>query len=266
MLKTFQGKTALITGASSGIGSAIAQKLAAAGCHLVLVARDLKKLSDLALELSKTYPVRVEIFSADLSLPGAASGLFQAVTGRGISIDLLVNNAGFGKNEDFTGASAAEWESMVRLHVEAVVSLTRFFVEGMRVRGTGGILNVASTAAFQPIPFMALYSATKTFVLHFTEALWGELQPKGIRVFCLCPGNTRTDFHAKAGIAPRKIFFPAEAAEVAEFGLRKFLKSRQPFAVYGFMNRIVALGYRLFPRCWMARMAGAIYRVSRSTR
>jgi len=134
----------------------------------------------------------------------------------------------------------------------------------MLVKGRGGMINVASTAAFQPIPHLALYAATKAFVLHLTEALWAEYRHRGIRVLCLCPGNTKTEFHQKAGIHHKKMFFTATPEEVVQFGLRMYKETDRPTAVYGFGNWILAQLHRFFPRRWVVQTIRARYRPSRT--
>ena len=130
----------------------------------------------------------------------------------------------------------------------------------MLERKKGGIINVASTAGFQPLPFMSIYGATKAFVLSFTEALWAEYYGKGVRIFCLCPGNTKTEFHQIAGVKGKKVFFPATSEQVVRFGLRFFTETNRLTAVYGFVNNLLTLGSRFFPRSWVAFIAGKIYR------
>ncbi len=241
-------KTVLITGASSGIGKCFAENLAAQGCHLVLIARSKDKLERLAKSLRSQYSVNADAFHSDLSQPESPKKLFQEIQQSGITVDILINNAGFGRVGCFENVSEVPDQELLSVNVNSLVALTHLFLPQMLEKGFGGIINISSTAAFQPIPFLSIYSASKSFVLTFTESLWGELQPRGIRVLCLCPGNTRTEFHERAGVPKNRVFLTAEAEDVVRFGLNVFQKGKRPTAVYGLINRILAQGYRLSPR------------------
>lgn len=256
-----RGLTALVTGASSGLGAEFSRRLARMGANLILVARSKKALNDLAAGLRDSCGVRVHVIEADLSVPGAPESVFNSVQKAGLAVDLLVNNAGFGRFGVFDGLEAAAGRDMIAVNIHALVVLTHFFLPNMLENGRGGIINVASTAGFQPIPFFSLYAASKAFVIYFTEALWAEYAPRGIRVFCLCPGNTRTRFHQTADIPAQKVFGLADAGRVVAFGMRTFCRTDKPTAIYGFFNRIIALGCRIFPRSWMVRIAGGLYRI-----
>src|SRR3989442_14475888 len=184
----------LITGASSGIGEVFARKLAARGDNVLLVASSEDKLMTLCNELGRINSIRAQYVAMDLSQPDAPARLFAEAQKREMEIDLLINNAGFGSMGDFTKLDLARELNMLDLNVRALVELTHRFLGPMRERKRGAIINVASTAGFQPVPFMATYAATKAFVLSFSEALWEENRPHGIHVMALCPGVTQTGF------------------------------------------------------------------------
>ncbi|MCJ8160824.1 SDR family NAD(P)-dependent oxidoreductase [Acinetobacter zhairhuonensis] len=193
-LSAFQGSTALITGASSGIGKAYAQKLASLGIHLILTARSEQKLKELAHELQKKYPIRVEVIGLDLAHQHAAQKLFDEVQARQLSVEILINNAGFGKWSQFLDQSAATYNEMIMLNINSVTSLCYLFLPQMLTSKKGIMINIASTAAFQPLPYIAVYGASKSYVLHLTEALAGEYAASGIKFLAVCPGNTETNF------------------------------------------------------------------------
>lgn len=188
--------TALITGASSGIGESLARQLAAHGAHLILVARTEDRLHALAAELGARYRVQVHVLPADLNRPGAAAELHAAVQARGLNVDILVNNAGLGGYGEFSAQPSDEIDRMIAVNIGALTGLTRAFLPDMLARGRGRVLNVASTAAFQPGPLMAVYYATKAYVLSFSEAIAEEVAGSGVSVTALCPGPVRTDFQA----------------------------------------------------------------------
>src|SRR5437867_242994 len=187
-------KTTLITGASSGIGEAFARKLAARGDNLLLVARSEDKLIALCNELGRSQNMRAQYVAMDLSKPDAAGELFEETRKRELEIDLLINNAGFGSMGDFAKLGPARELNMIDLNVRSLVELTHRFLQPMRERKGGAIINVASTAGFQGVPYMATYAATKAFVLSFSESLWEENRTFGIEVMALCPGVTETGF------------------------------------------------------------------------
>ncbi|GAA5440743.1 hypothetical protein Dcae01_02263 [Deinococcus caeni] len=188
--------TALITGASSGIGESLARQLAAHGAHLILVARTEDRLHALAAELGARYRVQVHVLPADLNRPGAAAELHAAVQARGLNVDILVNNAGLGGYGEFSAQPPAEIDRMIAVNIGALTGLTRAFLPDMLARGRGRVLNVASTAAFQPGPLMAVYYATKAYVLSFSEAVAEEVAGSGVFVTALCPGPVQTGFQA----------------------------------------------------------------------
>src|SRR6267378_5170199 len=192
--------TTLITGASSGIGEVFARKLAARGNNLLLVARSEDKLINLCNELGRSKSIRAQYVALDLSERDAPARLFAEAQNRGLEIDFLINNAGFGSMGEFTKLDLDHELNMIDLNVRSLVELTHRFLVPMRERKGGSIINVASTAGFQPVPFMATYAATKAFVLSFSEALWEENRTHGIQVMALCPGVTETNFFAAAHI------------------------------------------------------------------
>lgn len=258
----FKGITALVTGASSGIGECFARQLAEQGANLILVARSEDKLRSLAAELKLTHNIEAHVFAADLGFHEAPRRLFDSVRQAGLQVDLLINNAGFGRYGYFEDATAEADDAMLDVNMGSLVALTHLFLPDMLRRKKGGILNVASTAAFQPLPFLALYSATKSFVLSLSEALWGEYRNRGIRVLCLCPGNTQTEFHRVAGSEKKRVIYVARAEDVARYGLRVFQKGSRPTAVYGFFNWLLAQMSRFFPRRWTAFFTGFLFRPS----
>lgn len=252
-MKTFEGKTILITGASSGIGKVFAQKLAAAKATLLLTARREDELKKLSEELSAKYGIETHYFKADLSLPDAPAKIFEWVRSQNCQVDCLINNAGFGAYGRFDSMPAEQIQAMIQVNVNALVELTRIFLPEIKTR-KGGLIQVASTASFQPIPFLGVYAATKSFVRSFSEALWAE--NRDIRVLCLCPGNTESEFHDTAGIHQKKVFLRATSEELVDFALRKYQSSSHPTHVHGTRNSIVAFSTRFSPTrlaLWIAR-------------
>src|SRR5262245_15925048 len=191
--------TTLITGASSGIGAAFARKLAARGRNVLLVARSEDKLIALCNELGRLTSIRAQYLTLDLEKPDAAAQLFEETQKRELEIDMLINNAGFGSMGDFSKLDLNRELEMLQLNIRALVDLTYRFLLPMRERKRGTIINVASTAGFQAVPYMATYAATKAFVLSFSEALWGENRSHGVRVMALCPGVTASTFLEASG-------------------------------------------------------------------
>jgi short-subunit dehydrogenase len=252
-------KTALITGASKGIGRELAVIHASAGDNLVLVARTSSKLEMLKSELEGKYGISVNVITKDLSVKDAAQELFDELSAEAINIDYLVNNAGFG---DFRMYAETDWkkqEEMINLNITALAHLTRLIIPGMISRGFGKILNVASLAAFQPGPSMSVYFASKAFVLSFSQALNNELKEKGITVTALCPGSTQTDFHAVTLGDPRLVKERRmdSAHDVAEYGYRAMMKGK-PVAIYGARNRFMIFMTRFLSRGFVVKMARKI--------
>jgi short-subunit dehydrogenase len=241
-------RRALVTGASSGIGAVFAEQLAAAGADLVLVARRAEALDEVAARLADRHGVDVVTIPADLAQAGAARRLAGEVAARGLQIDVLVNNAGFATHGAFVEADAPRMGQEIALNVGCVVELTHELVPGMVERGYGAVVNVASTAAFQPVPFMAVYGATKSFVLAFSEALWGELSDKGVAVLALCPGATETEFFEVAGEAA-SVGTRQTPEQVVATALRALHRNTPPPSVVsGRANALAALLPRLVTR------------------
>ncbi|MGB3759652.1 MAG: SDR family oxidoreductase [Rivularia sp. (in: cyanobacteria)] len=194
--------TALITGASGGIGKCFAQKLAAKNTNLVIVARSEDKLNVLAQELQQQYKINIEVIVKDLSQTSAPQEVFDAVQAKGLSVDILINNAGFGDYGEFVQTDCDRQIQMIQLNNIAVVALTHKFLPQMRERGSGSIINVSSIAAYQPLPYVSVYAATKAFVRSFSEALWAENRQYGVRVLVVSPGPTETNFFEEANFPP----------------------------------------------------------------
>lgn len=242
-------RTALVTGASSGIGAALATALAARGANVVLVARREDRLIHLAERLQSDFGVTAHVISRDLVKDGAAADLADEVAGLGLTIDVLVNNAGFGTHSSFVDEDAARVSDEIALNVTVLVELTRALLPGMVERGFGAVVNVASTAAFQPLPQMAVYGATKAFVLSFTEALWGELEGSGVWALTLCPGATETEFFA-AGPGEQASVGPRQSVDDVVAACMKALDkpSPPPTVVSGLLNAALAKAPRFLSR------------------
>ncbi|WP_438444723.1 SDR family NAD(P)-dependent oxidoreductase [Gorillibacterium sp. sgz5001074] len=241
--------TALITGASGGIGLELAKLFARDGYALVLAARSEEALKRLAGELETTHGTRTLIIPADLSDPAAPAQLFEETERAGITVDVLVNNAGFAVFGPFAEADAKDTMDMIQVNVNALTHLTRLYTPGMVARRGGRILNVASTAAFQPGPLMAVYFATKAFVLSFSEAIAHELKPSGVTVTALCPGPTKTGFEKRAKMEGSKLFQGRvmAAADAARAGYEALMKG-EPLVIPGAGNRLLASSVRFMPR------------------
>ncbi len=249
--------TALVTGASSGIGRELARLAARDRLDVVLVARRRERLAELAQELTTRFGVTAEIVVADLAEPGTAQRVFQIASARNGGVDFLVNNAGIGVHGLFAETPLDRELEMLRINVLALTELTKYCVTGMIERRGGRILNVASTAAFQPGPLMAVYYATKAYVLSFTEALAEELSGTGVTATALCPGPTRTEFQEKAGFGDVPLLrgpLVWDAASVARVGWDGAKRGKR-VVVPGFANRVLALGARLSPRRLSTKIA-----------
>jgi short-subunit dehydrogenase len=256
-------QTALVTGASSGIGEQFALQLAARGMNLALAARSEDRMRALAARLRSQHPgIEVDVIAADLAVPEGAAALADRLATDGTRVDLLVNNAGFGSHNLFVDEDPDNLARQIQLNCSSLVTLTSRLLPAMLERGRGGVLNVASTAGFQPIPTMAVYAATKAFVLSFTEALWAETRKTGVRVVALCPGPTETAFFDVTG----KDFMTSgrqSAEEVAATGVKAFFEGRGPTVIPGTLNRLMAAGTGLAPRSVVARIAELRVRPSR---
>src|SRR5713101_464904 len=257
-MENWRKKWALITGASAGIGAALAEELASSGTNLVLTARRKDRLEELARRLAATYKIDSEVFSADLADANAPERIFGFTKEKGIEIDLLINNAGFGQYGEFPSVEKQRLLDMVQVNCSAVVHLTRLYLPEMIARRRGDILILASTASFQAVPYISTYSATKAFDLLFAEGLAEEMKPYGIRVCALCPGSTESEFHAASG--QEKFQRRVETAEkVAHAGL-KALAAGKSYIISGLGNYLGAHGERLVPRRFVTRMAGKMFK------
>lgn len=250
--------TALVTGASGGIGEALARQLAARGSDVILVARTQSKLDILAHELRERYGVRAEVVALDLTRPEAPQLLEDEVAARGLTVDFLVNNAGFASYGEFHRSNRRQELDMVGLNVTTLTDLTHRFLPGMVSRGRGRVMNVASTAAFMPGPLMAVYYATKAYVLSLSEALNEELRGTGVSVTALCPGPVETGFQARAGMEESKLVggnrsAVVDAETVAREGVDAMLRG-QAVRVVGRVNQMQALLPRLLPRSVVPRI------------
>lgn len=232
------GRTALVTGASSGIGQQFAREIARRGGNLVLTARSRDRLTELAEELRRANGVDAVVLVHDLSRPGSVDELVDELTAHRIVVDILVNNAGFGTHGDLVDTDAQRLDSMTALNVNAVVALTSRLLPGMVERGAGAIVNLASTAAFQAVPHMAVYGATKAFVLSFSRALWAETKDSGVAVLALSPGATDTEFFRVAG-EDAAVGARRSTAQVVRTAMRALAQGR-PSVVDGRRNALVA--------------------------
>ncbi|MDE1986110.1 MAG: SDR family oxidoreductase [Alphaproteobacteria bacterium] len=247
------GQTALITGASGGIGLELARCFAKDGYDLVLVARSGDKLQAVADSMSNQYHAQVSVMPCDLGVIGAGAELAARLGDR--PIDVLVNNAGYGEAGPFAATDSKSQLGMIDLNIRALVELTHVYWPRMLKRRHGGVLNVASTAAFQPGPFMAIYYASKAFVLSFSEALWEEARGTGVHVSCLCPGATESDFHTRAGTDKVRLLRMGQmsAAKVARLGYRAFRTNRR-VKVTGLRNTFMAWSVPFSPRPVVLRL------------
>lgn len=254
--------TVLITGASSGIGRELARCFARAGATCVLLARREDVLHDVAGTLTTEYESDTHVLPADLSGPGAVDTVVEQLRERELSVDVLVNNAGFGARGAFADLDAQRQVDMVQVNVTALTRLTRRLLPAMRDRGRGGVLNVASTAAFQPGPYMSVYYATKAFVLSFSEGLAEELTGTGLTVTCLAPGPTRTSFLQRADMEDTRLLQfarPMTARAVAEAGYEAFRAGRV-LEIPGWSNKVGAFLIRVTPRALARKVTGWLNR------
>lgn len=254
-------ETVLITGASSGIGLELARLFAAEGCELILVARRTEKLHQLAAELIEQHRITVQVLTADLGVPEAVRQIHDSLRRHDRPVDVLVNNAGFGAAGEFATLSAERQSEMVQVNVMAPTQLARLLLPGMLRRKRGGILNVASIAAFQPGPYMAVYYASKAYLLSWSEALTEETRGQGVTISCLAPGPTRTGFASAADLDSSKLFRMGamSAAAVARAGHRGFRRGKT-LVIPGVLNQLAVFGTRLFPRAWVRKIPGWLNR------
>jgi short-subunit dehydrogenase len=255
-LKSTSRRTALVTGGSGGIGFEIAKVLAKKGFDLVLVARKRDALEAAAGQLEGKYGAKVHVFAADLRRAEAPQMIFDFLHNENIPIEVLINNAGFGLLGEFADTKLQRELEMIQVNISALTSLTKLFLPAMIKRKSGRVLNLASTAAFQPGPLMAVYYATKSYVLSFSQALAEELRDSGVTVTVLCPGPTATEFASSANVGKSGLFAAfgiADAADVAEFGVSAMMHGRR-IAIPGIKNKIVAQASRFTPRAVSTRI------------
>jgi short-subunit dehydrogenase len=253
--------TALITGASVGLGYEFAKLFAQDRYDLVLVARDEQRLTAAANELTKKYGICVRVLPFDLAVPNASEKIARTLSEAGVVIDVLVNNAGFGQQGPFHANPHGNELSMVQVNIAALVHLTKLVLPGMVERKSGRIMNVASTAAFQPGPNMAVYYATKAFVLSFSEALSEELRGTGVHVTAFCPGPTRTEFQQRAGVhnTMMKGFAGMDAAPVAKVGYEGLMRGKR-VVIPGVINRIGVFFAKISPNVVLMKVIKALHK------
>jgi uncharacterized protein len=246
---------ALITGASSGIGECFARSLAGRGNNLILVARSVDKLKILAQELTTGHAIKADVIPCDLSAEGAGNSLAAVVRERGLEVDLLVNNAGFGARGAICKLPLGRQLDMIRLHDTAMVELTHHFVPPMVKRREGAVINVSSMTSFQPMPYFAVYAATKAFMTSFSMGLAEELRPHGVAVVTLCPGGTRTNFVVEGDVKDRRKFpgGPQPAEEVVADALRA-LDQGGGLVVPRWSNKLSVFVQRFMPRGFVVKM------------
>jgi len=252
-----QRQTALVTGGSGGIGLELAKVLARNGYDVVLVARNRDALEAAAGQIEGKHEVKAHVFAADLRRREAPESISDFLQNENIPIEILVNNAGFGLGGEFADTELTRELEMIQVNIAALTHLTKLFLPAMIKAKSGRVLNVASTAAFQPGPLMAVYYASKAYVLSFSEALAEELRHSGVTVTALCPGPTRTDFATAAQVTNSRLFSlfgAADARDVAEYGFRAMMDGTR-VAVPGFKNKIIAQAHRFSPRAVTAKVA-----------
>lgn len=259
-----RGETVLITGASSGLGETFARVLARRGLNLILVARSQAKLQSLATELSGQYGSRVEVIAVDLSREMAPLTVYKATQQLGLTVDLLINNAGLGFYGFFEQSSLEEQHEIIMVNVTATLELTRVFLPAMLAKNKGAVINVSALAAFQPMPRMATYAASKAFILSLSEALWAEYRHRGVHILALCPGPMQTPFDDR--LAPE---FPVQPnrltpERVVEEGL-KALERGQHYLVVGKTNYLISNLPRLLPRVLVARILDRLFQPRKIT-
>ncbi|WP_414619903.1 SDR family NAD(P)-dependent oxidoreductase [Calothrix sp. CCY 0018] len=243
--------TALITGASGGIGKCFAQKLAAKNTNLIIVARSEDKLNALAQELQEQYKIQVDVIVKDLSQISAPQEVFDAVQAKGLSVDILINNAGFGDYGEFVQTDCDRQIQMIQLNNIAVVALTHKFLPQMRERGSGSIINVSSIAAYQPIPYLSVYAATKAFIRSFSEALWAENRQHGVKILVVSPGPTETNFYTEANFPPalaRTAKSMSTSEEVVDQALKALEQGNAAVVVGGIASKFITGLSSVIPR------------------
>jgi uncharacterized protein len=245
-------KTALITGASSGIGETFARELASRKIDLILVARSQDKLEQLATELATQHQIKTTVIVKDLTEPAAGKALFEQIQAQGLIVDLLINNAGFGDYGVFGDRPLSKQLEMVQLNITVLVELTGLFLPMMQKRGSGGIINISSIAGFQPVPYMSVYAATKAFVLNFTEALWAENKHTGVNILAVCPGATESEFYKRAEFPDTfgggDINGMASSETVVKEALKAMDKKQSIIVTGGIANQLIVNIPRFIPR------------------
>ncbi|MEO0968696.1 MAG: SDR family oxidoreductase [Cyanobacteria bacterium J06639_18] len=243
--------TTLITGASGGIGEAFARELAANNENLIIVARSEDKLNQLASQLQEQHKIQVEVIVKDLTAPSATQELFETVQSKGIAVDTLINNAGFGDYGEFAQTDGERQIKMVQLNIIALMDLTHKFLPQMQQRRSGNIINVSSIAGFQPIPYLSVYAATKAFVLSFSESLWAENRQYGVRVIVVCPGPTETNFFEEANFPSSftgKTSKVSTPEEVVSNTLKALKEDKSTVVSAGALGKIIVNMPRFLPR------------------
>lgn len=265
---TFKDKTVLVTGASSGIGLAMAEDLAKRGANLILTARSEDKLQEVAT-LVRKIGREAYVFTSDLSVPNSAEDLFNSINKAGLSVDLLINNAGYGRWGKFTSFNRMDYAKMIQLNITSLTDLCHLFIADMVKKGSGGIINVGSMASFGPVPYANVYSSTKAYVLNFTEALRFEYEEKGVQIMALCPGGTQSNFATNATDKSKAVqerankmersnnYLSAEA--VAEECLNAFLKDKM-YVITGRRNKIMHAIGRHLSRKRMLNLTGNMFK------
>ncbi len=265
MQKTNQ-KYTLITGASAGIGKELSHTFAQNGYNLILVARTRSKLEELARSLESQFGIKTQVIIKDLSDPLAAKQIFESVRDDALCVDILVNNAGVGVGGNFIDSSDNDEMNLMQINITALTMMCKYFAEAMVQQGGGKIVNIASTAAFQPGPYMSTYYASKAYVLSFSEALSVELNSKNISVTTICPGVTQTDFFATANIIGTNLAqspLMMSAKQVAEITFNACVKGRG-IVIPGLINKLMAFMVRLTPRSIITRITGSLNKKSAS--
>jgi short-subunit dehydrogenase len=257
-------KTTLITGASSGIGEAFARRLASEGENVLLVARTENKLATLCNELGRANNVNAQYVALDLTEKDAPSKLFEETKARTLDVEMLINNAGFGSMGDFLQQNIERELEMIDLNIKVLVALSYHFLKPMRERGRGSVINVASTAGFQPVPYMTTYAATKAFVLSFSDALWEENRAHGIKVMALCPGVTDTNFFSASEMERPPMRISQTPEQVVDTAL-KGLKRGRGHIISGWANYFLTESERLVPRSLVARIVGKVLRPGKNS-